>query len=120
MPFEGKPGFKSELSRLEDKCLANLHSTDPSDHKTRIKRIKGGLLRDAYRWILDHADSQQWRSDRESRLLWIKGEPGKGQTMHAVNRCYYGTESAPYAFPTFSRIFSAKEPTLGSTMQPLY
>jgi hypothetical protein len=61
--------------------LADLRSTDPRDDKTRIERTKGGLLKDAYRWILDHEDFQQWRIDKESRLLWIKGGPGKGKTM---------------------------------------
>ncbi|PVI00227.1 hypothetical protein DM02DRAFT_672188 [Periconia macrospinosa] len=26
-------------------------------------------------------DFQQWRNDQQSRLLWIKGDPGKGKTM---------------------------------------
>lgn len=34
-----------------------------------------------YKWILEHADFNQWRYGRESRLLWIKGDPGKGKTM---------------------------------------
>jgi NACHT domain len=67
--------------KANDKCLADLRSTDPSDDKTRIERTKGGLLKDAYRWILRHADFQRWRDDRESRVLWIHGDPGKGKTM---------------------------------------
>ncbi|PON20625.1 hypothetical protein TGAM01_v210499 [Trichoderma gamsii] len=31
--------------------------------------------------ILDHSDFRQWRDDERSRLLWIKGDPGKGKTM---------------------------------------
>jgi NACHT domain len=62
-------------------CLADLRSTDPRDDKLRIERTKGGLLKDAYKWILGHADFQRWREDKESRLLWIKGDPGKGKTM---------------------------------------
>jgi hypothetical protein len=38
-------------------------------------------LRDSYQWILKHPDFQQWRDDKRSRLLWIKGDPGKGKTM---------------------------------------
>lgn len=55
--------------------------TDPRDDKTRIKQIKGGLLKDSYKWILDHPDFRRWRDDDQSRLLWIKGDPGKGKTM---------------------------------------
>ncbi|GKT56724.1 vegetative incompatibility protein het-e-1 [Colletotrichum tofieldiae] len=69
-------------SEQDTKFLADLRSTDPHDDKTRIERTKGGLLRDSYRWILDHDDFRRWRNDNDqSRLLWIKGDPGKGKTM---------------------------------------
>ncbi|KAJ9419300.1 hypothetical protein FOXG_07279 [Fusarium oxysporum f. sp. lycopersici 4287] len=61
--------------------LAALRSTDPSDDRTRIQRQKGGLLEDSYSWILDHADFRRWRDDEQSRLLWVRGDPGKGKTM---------------------------------------
>ncbi|KAF7554441.1 hypothetical protein G7Z17_g2906 [Cylindrodendrum hubeiense] len=64
-----------------NKCLHDLRETDPRDNKTRIQESKGGLLKDSYSWILDHADFKRWRSEPESRLLWIKGDPGKGKTM---------------------------------------
>ena len=62
-------------------CLADLRTTDPRHDKKRIQDTKGGLLKDSYRWILDNADFQRWRDDEQSRLLWIKGDPGKGKTM---------------------------------------
>ncbi|KAM0444400.1 hypothetical protein ACHAO4_010201 [Trichoderma viride] len=64
-----------------DPCLADLRITDPRDDKTRIEETKGNLLRDSYCWILAHADFQMWRNDPQCRLLWIKGDPGKGKTM---------------------------------------
>ncbi|EXL40444.1 hypothetical protein FOCG_17066 [Fusarium oxysporum f. sp. radicis-lycopersici 26381] len=64
-----------------DKCMQDLHVTDPRKDKKRIQDTKGGLLRDSYRWILDHVDFQRFRDDPQSRLLWIKGDPGKGKTM---------------------------------------
>ncbi|EXK79656.1 hypothetical protein FOQG_15754 [Fusarium oxysporum f. sp. raphani 54005] len=64
-----------------EKCMKDLHVTDPREDKKRIQDTKGGLLRDSYRWILDHAKFQQFRDDSQSRLLWIKGDPGKGKTM---------------------------------------
>ncbi|UKZ53220.1 hypothetical protein TrVGV298_007012 [Trichoderma virens] len=63
------------------KCLTDLRTTDPRDDKTRIEATKGGLFKDSYRWILDHSDFQKWRDEERSRLLWIKGDPGKGKTM---------------------------------------
>jgi hypothetical protein len=55
--------------------------TDPSDDKRRIEDRKGGLLKDSYKWILNHSEFQRWRGDDQSRLLWIKGDAGKGKTM---------------------------------------
>ncbi|KAK4064864.1 uncharacterized protein Triagg1_8863 [Trichoderma aggressivum f. europaeum] len=69
------------IYQTEDRCLSDLRITDPRDDKTRIAATKGGLLEDSYGWILEHSDFRQWRDDEQSRLLWIKGDPGKGKTM---------------------------------------
>ncbi|UKZ76962.1 hypothetical protein TrVFT333_004678 [Trichoderma virens FT-333] len=74
-------GAASHGDDRDDKLLRALRTTDPRDDKARIVRQKGGLLVDSYRWILDHDDFQQWRDGEETRLLWIKGDPGKGKTM---------------------------------------
>ncbi|KAL2140827.1 hypothetical protein VTI28DRAFT_3191 [Corynascus sepedonium] len=65
----------------DQECLKNLRLSDPRDDKARIERTSGGLLQDSYSWVFDTADFQQWRGHPESRLLWIKGDPGKGKTM---------------------------------------
>ncbi|KAL6886862.1 quinon protein alcohol dehydrogenase-like superfamily [Trichoderma evansii] len=65
----------------EDDCLKELRLTDPRYDKQRIKDTKGGLLKGSYKWILDHPDYHQWRDNDQCRLLWIKGDPGKGKTM---------------------------------------
>ncbi|KAF6814538.1 hypothetical protein CMUS01_12625, partial [Colletotrichum musicola] len=61
--------------------LADLRVTDPRDDKTRIEDTKGGLLTDSYVWVLQNPDFCQWRDDKDQRLLWVKGDPGKGKTM---------------------------------------
>jgi hypothetical protein len=58
-----------------------LHATNPVDDKERIKNTKGGLLKDSYRWILDNNEFKQWQDSERNRLLWIRGDPGKGKTM---------------------------------------
>ncbi|KPM42803.1 hypothetical protein AK830_g3718 [Neonectria ditissima] len=63
-----------------NRCLADLRLTDPRDDKTRIEQTKGGLLRNSYKCILDHADFQRWRDDQQHRFLWIKGDAGKVAT----------------------------------------
>jgi hypothetical protein len=69
-----------EIGKLE-KCIQDLYLTNPRDDKKRIEDTKGGLLEDSCRWILENSDFQRWRDDQQSRLLWIKGDPGKGKTM---------------------------------------
>ena len=86
LPIYGE-GTANALARLLDefrkmqKCIQDLRLTDPRDDKKRIEDTKGGLLEDSYRWILENSDFQQWRNNQQSRLLWIKGDPGKGKTM---------------------------------------
>ncbi|KAK1585139.1 WD40-repeat-containing domain protein [Colletotrichum navitas] len=66
---------------LERELLRDLRVSDPRDDKERIERSKGGLLWDSFRWVLDHDDFRQWQDDGQSRMLWVKGDPGKGKTM---------------------------------------
>ncbi|KAN0075953.1 hypothetical protein V8E54_007223 [Elaphomyces granulatus] len=63
------------------RCLADLLPTDPRNEKIRIERTKGGLLSDSFCWILNNSKFQRWREDKQSQLLWIKGDAGKGKTM---------------------------------------
>ncbi|KAK4643734.1 hypothetical protein QC761_0070960 [Podospora bellae-mahoneyi] len=92
------------FSKEDQQCLKQLRLTDPRVDKLRIERTKGGLLQESYRWVLKNRDFQQWQKqgsgvgskrgeghdhnhghghdyDPESRLLWVKGDPGKGKTM---------------------------------------
>jgi hypothetical protein len=62
-------------------CLRDLCVTDPRKDRARIEGDKDTLLKDCYAWILDDDSFQQWRTQDASRLLWIKGDPGKGKTM---------------------------------------
>ncbi|KAL0929681.1 Vegetative incompatibility protein HET-E-1-like protein 15 [Colletotrichum truncatum] len=63
------------------RILADLRVTDPRHDKQRIEDTKGGLLKDSYVWVLENPDFCQWRDDPDQRLLWVKGDPGKGKTM---------------------------------------
>ncbi|KAM0516054.1 hypothetical protein ACHAPE_005677 [Trichoderma viride] len=71
----------TQMTREDQQCMKDLRLTDPSADKKRIEQTKGGLLHNAYIWILENPDYQHWRNNEESRLLWIKGDPGKGKTM---------------------------------------
>jgi hypothetical protein len=72
--------LKEEIDKLE-MCVRDIRHTDPRHDKQRIEDTKGGLLADSYRWVLDNTAFQQWRQEPDSRLLWVKGDPGKGKTM---------------------------------------
>ncbi|KKF96201.1 Vegetative incompatibility protein HET-E-1 [Ceratocystis platani] len=65
----------------DKKCLVDLCMTDPRTDKKSIESKKGGLLKDCYQWIVKHQDFQRFLNESESRILWIKGDPGKGKTM---------------------------------------
>jgi hypothetical protein len=69
-----------EVHKLE-RCTQDIRLTDPRDDKKRIEETKGGLLADSYRWVLDNTAFRQWQDNQPSRLLWVKGDPGKGKTM---------------------------------------
>ncbi|KKF95321.1 Vegetative incompatibility protein HET-E-1 [Ceratocystis platani] len=62
-------------------CLSDLRVTDPHMDKKNIEEKKGGLLGDCSNWVLEHADYQRLKNKQDSRILWIKGDPGKGKTM---------------------------------------
>lgn len=68
------------------KCLADLFVVPPQDHMETIKKGKGGLIDDVYKWILDdkkYAAFTNWDKSNLAphRLLWIKGPAGTGKTM---------------------------------------
>jgi hypothetical protein len=62
-------------------CLRDLRVTDPREDRARIEGDKDRLLRDCYAWLLEDDSFQRWKTQDASRLLWIKGDPGKGKTM---------------------------------------
>ena len=62
-------------------CLQALRLTNPNDDMACIEDTKGGLLEDLCRWILNNQDFINWKNGDNTRLLWIKGDPGKGKTM---------------------------------------
>ncbi|CAN9191599.1 unnamed protein product [Alternaria alternata] len=72
--------LKDEIDKLEV-CVRDIRHTDPRHDKKRIEDTKGGLLADSYRWVLDNTTFQQWQQEPNNRLLWVKGDPGKGKTM---------------------------------------
>ena len=73
--------MKMQQDEENKECLRNLCATDPCHDKERIEKDKGGLLNDLHRWVLQHSDFRRWHDDDQTRLLWVKGDPGKGKTM---------------------------------------
>jgi hypothetical protein len=71
----------SYANPTSDRCLADLRLADPREEKARIEQTKGGLFRDAYKWVLGNDEFCRWRTDNQNRVLWIKGDAGKGKTM---------------------------------------
>lgn len=67
-----------------NQCLRDLLITDPYFDMLRIEDSKDTLLKDCYSWIPDDPQFLTWRAREDCRLLWIKGDPGKGKTMLVV------------------------------------
>jgi hypothetical protein len=94
---------QSETS-LNQACLRDLRTTNPYDDKDRIEKTNGGLLKDSYYWVFDNEEFKQWRNDPSSRLLWIRGDPGKGKTMllcgiiDELTRCIGGNANISFFF----------------------
>ncbi|KAK4208673.1 hypothetical protein QBC37DRAFT_391849 [Rhypophila decipiens] len=85
----------------EVRCLADLCVTDPRYDKKRIETVKGGLLKDSYCWVLSNAQFQRWHDGEDNRLLWIKGDPGKGKTMLLCGIIDELMMSSPSSFLSF-------------------
>ena len=72
-----------------EQCLVDLKAPDPRIEKDRIelskdKLLKDKLLKDSYAWILNNQAFMDWQENHHTRLLWIKGDPGKGKTMMMI------------------------------------
>jgi hypothetical protein len=79
VPLPGMPREASETTLHQ--CMRDLQVTDPREDLARIEGDRDKLLRDCYAWILEDVSFQRWKMQDASRLLWIKGDPGKGKTM---------------------------------------
>lgn len=69
------------LDEKDKECLRDLRITNPEDDKETIIKAKGGLLIESYQWVMENEGYQQWAKGNKERLLWVKGDPGKGKTM---------------------------------------
>lgn len=87
MPFAYDERAGGAIRRLEvaierrQRCIRDVRLSYPREDKKRIEGAKGGLLKDAYCWVLQNTQFRQWRRAKDSSILWIKGDPGKGKTM---------------------------------------
>ena len=76
--------FNMHLSTAQNEIMQKLYVTDMTAEIESLQNRKDHLLVDSYKWILDNKDYQDftdWHHGNTKRLLWIKGDPGKGKTM---------------------------------------
>ncbi|PKK52315.1 hypothetical protein CI102_4547, partial [Trichoderma harzianum] len=71
----------TDTSNADKSFLQEISKTDPFYDKKRILTLKGPLLWESFSWILRHQQFNEWRHTKQSGVLWIKGDPGKGKTM---------------------------------------
>ena len=96
------------MDQTDQKCIQDLRLIDPRDEIKRMEERKDHLLKDAYAWILGcdkYQDFMNWEDGNKHRLLWIKGDAGKGKTMLLIGiiRELEQLNSIPYS-PKLLRI----------------
>jgi hypothetical protein len=72
------------ISKAQDEIMQKLCVTDMTAEIESLQKRKDHLLTDSYKWILDnqeYKDFTDWHHGNTKRLLWIKGDAGKGKTM---------------------------------------
>ncbi|RDW65601.1 hypothetical protein BP5796_10293 [Coleophoma crateriformis] len=70
-----------DISPTTKQCLQDLYVVNPEDVKLRIESTKDKLIHECYAWVLQDKQLHDWKHDNQCRLLWIKGDAGKGKTM---------------------------------------
>jgi len=96
---------------VPDQCLRDLLLTDPREDKTRIQYEKDKLLKQCYSWILEDATFQKWLAKGDTRLLWIKGDPGKGKTMLTIGLIDELTSKHGSSTTILKRLIKFKRPS---------
>jgi hypothetical protein len=72
------------IFKAQDEIMQKLCVTDMTAEIESLQKRKDHLLADSYKWILDnqeYKDFTDWHHGNTKRLLWIKGDAGKGKTM---------------------------------------
>lgn len=65
------------LNETEKSCMVLLNSIYLTEYKAQLPRPVQGTCS----WILRHPAYLNWVEAKETRLLWVTGEPGCGKTM---------------------------------------
>ncbi|RAH71166.1 WD40 repeat-like protein [Aspergillus aculeatinus CBS 121060] len=65
----------------DKKCLQHLFLTDPATDMIKIQEERESLISESCHWIVNHPQFTTWQKCETTRLLWLKGGPGKGKTM---------------------------------------
>ncbi len=73
-----------QLSNMQGEIMRECCVKDMTSEIESLQERKDYLLADSYKWILDnpeYKDFTDWHHGNPKRLLWIKGDAGKGKTM---------------------------------------
>jgi NWD NACHT NTPase-like protein len=79
-----RDGVSQEKEKENNICLQKLYVIDPRAEIKAIENRKDPLLRDLCDWFLisdQYKNFTSWTDNNPHRLLWIKGDAGKGKTM---------------------------------------
>ncbi|KAJ4128983.1 hypothetical protein NW768_007509 [Fusarium equiseti] len=73
---------KDRDKEKDDNCLRDLYITNSQHVKASLLSDKGGLVHESFSWVTQHPKYTEWLGNEEAgRLLWIRGDAGKGKAM---------------------------------------
>ncbi|KAF4333898.1 vegetatible incompatibility het-E-1 [Fusarium beomiforme] len=101
----------------DDNCLKDLYITNPRHVKESLLSAKGGLVHESFYWVTQHPKYREWQENNTRRLLWIRGDAGKGKSMLLCGIIEELEQSAPET--VFYFFCQASEPKLRSATNVL-
>lgn len=66
-------------------CMKGSLLTHPNHDMERIEGMKGQSLHESSVWILLHPYFTDWRRNKTTQFLWVRGDPSKGKTMLLIS-----------------------------------
>lgn len=102
----------AQMDSERNGCLQALRVVDPKDTIGKIEGTRDTVLREAYGWILDtkeYQDFVDWTDKKKNRVLWVHGPAGTGKTMLSIGMIREMEAVPAIAAPSMSFFFCERD-----------